>query len=219
MKRVTITFDNGPKVGATDQILDILGEKGVKSTFFLVGEQLADPAVQRLAERAHAEGHWIGNHTMRHVTPLGMSTDPHHVEKEIVECDRAIGALHHANRYFRPPGKKGFGPHCLSRAAFDHCVADRKTIVFSTNIPRDGEPPYHEWIERALAAVRAQDWAVTIVHDRHLVHEMQNLATFIDRAREEGAEFVQDFPDSVLPMVRGEVRHPIESFVTLPVAV
>lgn len=218
MPKLTLTFDNGPKVGATDRILDILEEKGVKATFFVVGSHLLDPEARALAERAHREGHWIGNHTMRHIVPLGLSQDPDHVEKEIAETDRAIGGLHHPDKFFRPPGKKGFGPHCLSKAALDHCIDSGHTIVFATNIPRDGEPPYHEWVERALAAVRTQEWVVTIVHDRHLVHDMDNLITFIDRARAEGAEFVQEFPDTVLPMVRGEVRHPIDTFVTLPAA-
>lgn len=216
MPKVTITFDNGTLVGSTDRILDILAARGVKSTFFVVGSHLLEPQAHALAVRAHGEGHWIGNHTMRHIVPLGLSQDPDHVEKEIAEADRVIGDLHHPDKFFRPPGKKGFGPHCLSRAAFDYCVANRHTVVFANNIPRDGEPPYHEWVDRALAATRSQDWTVTIVHDRHLIHDMDNLARFIDRAQADGVEFVQEFPASVLPMVRGEARQPIETFVTMP---
>lgn len=214
-RRLTLTFDNGPLPAATDRMLDILADRGVRASFFLVGSNLLDPAGRALAERAHREGHWIGNHTMRHIVPLGLSEDPDHVEKELAEADRAIGALHHPDRFIRPPGRKGFGPHMLSRAAFDYCVTNRMTIVTATNIPRDGDPPPGAWVERVLAATRQEEWTVTIMHDRHLALGMAHLERLIDRARAEGLEIVQEFPESVLPMVRGDPRHPIESFVTL----
>ena len=52
---------------ATPRVLDVLGERGVKATFFVVGEQLREH--RELAERAAAEGHWIGNHTFTHPRP------------------------------------------------------------------------------------------------------------------------------------------------------
>lgn len=215
MRKVTLTFDNGPSIGNTDRILDILRERGIRTTFFLVGQNLVDPAARALAARAKDEGHWIGNHSMRHLVPFGMSDDPDHPEKEIGEADRAIGDLAHTNKFLRPPGKAKLGPHILSKAALEYCVAHAHTIVTWNNIPRDGIEPRDGWIARAMAAVEEQDWTVSVVHDHHLGHAMQNLVTFIDQAEKSGATFVQDFPDSVCPMVRGEVRHPIETFVTI----
>ncbi len=66
---LTLSFDNGPDPEATPRVLDVLAERGLKATFFVVGEQLR--AHRALAERAHAEGHWIGNHTLTHPRPLG----------------------------------------------------------------------------------------------------------------------------------------------------
>ena len=215
MRKVTITFDNGPSVGNTERVLDILRERGIHATFFLVGQNLADPAARALAARTKAEGHWIGNHSMRHLVPFGMSDDPDHPDKEIGEADRAIGDLAHPNKFLRPPGKAKLGPHILSKAALEYCMANGHTIVTWNNIPRDGIEPRDGWIARAMAAVEEQDWTVTVVHDHHLGHAMQNLVTFIDQARDSGATFVQEFPDSVCPMVRGEIRHPLETFVTI----
>ncbi|XSC45191.1 polysaccharide deacetylase family protein [Bradyrhizobium sp. RDT10] len=62
---LTLTFDNGPEPGVTPRVLDILREHGIKTTFFVIGEKLGDPERYRLAARAHDEGHWIGNHTLR----------------------------------------------------------------------------------------------------------------------------------------------------------
>ena len=72
---LTLTFDNGPEPGVTPRVLDILRERGIKATFFVIGEKLGDPERRRLAARAHDEGHWIGNHTFTHSVPLGQQHD------------------------------------------------------------------------------------------------------------------------------------------------
>ena len=61
--KVTLTFDNGPEPGVTDRVLEVLKSEGIAATFFVLGTKLADPARRALTVRAHAEGHWIGNHT------------------------------------------------------------------------------------------------------------------------------------------------------------
>ena len=68
---LTLSFDNGPDPETTPRVLDILAERGIKTTFFVIGEKLADPQRRQLAERAHKEGHWIGNHTYTHSVPAG----------------------------------------------------------------------------------------------------------------------------------------------------
>ena len=49
---VALTFDDGPWPGTTNALLDGLAQRGVKATFFLVGEQVADRAetVRRMAD-------------------------------------------------------------------------------------------------------------------------------------------------------------------------
>src|SRR4051812_32360402 len=45
---VALTFDDGPNIGATEQITKILDEHGVKGTFFEVGKAVdAQPAITR----------------------------------------------------------------------------------------------------------------------------------------------------------------------------
>src|SRR5947209_7218582 len=73
---VTLTFDNGPAPGTTERVLDVLGERDLKATFFVVGSMLHRPGARELADRAVAEGHWVGNHSMTHATPLGHEPDP-----------------------------------------------------------------------------------------------------------------------------------------------
>ncbi len=73
--RVTLTFDNGPTPGITDRVLAVLAKHGVKSTFFACGKNLGTKAEVALVERAHDEGHWVGNHTFTHSFSLGDSDD------------------------------------------------------------------------------------------------------------------------------------------------
>lgn len=64
-KVVYLTFDDGPTKENTAAILDILAEKEVKATFFVVGENVRkNPEV---AKRIVEEGHTIGIHCDRHV--------------------------------------------------------------------------------------------------------------------------------------------------------
>ena len=63
-KIVAITFDDGPHGTYTKMLLDGLKERGVRATFFVVGENI--PGNEELILRMHNEGHVIGNHTYTH---------------------------------------------------------------------------------------------------------------------------------------------------------
>lgn len=58
---IYLTFDDGPKAGTTDKILDILKEENVKATFFVTNSGPDD-----LIKRTYDEGHSIGLHTATH---------------------------------------------------------------------------------------------------------------------------------------------------------
>jgi peptidoglycan/xylan/chitin deacetylase (PgdA/CDA1 family) len=62
---VALTFDDGPRRSTTTQLLDGLAQRGVKATFFLIGEQI--PGSEDLVERMEEEGHQVGIHTYDHV--------------------------------------------------------------------------------------------------------------------------------------------------------
>ncbi|WNQ13975.1 polysaccharide deacetylase family protein [Paenibacillus aurantius] len=63
-REVALTFDDAPDANFTPQILDVLKRKGVKATFFVVGNRvLAHPDI---VKRMVQEGHTIGNHSYNH---------------------------------------------------------------------------------------------------------------------------------------------------------
>lgn len=63
-KTMYLTFDDGPSAENTNAVLDILKEKNVKATFFVVGENVRKHP--EVARRIVAEGHTIGIHCNSH---------------------------------------------------------------------------------------------------------------------------------------------------------
>ncbi|WP_226578101.1 polysaccharide deacetylase family protein [Halobacillus litoralis] len=63
-KKIALTFDDGPDQTITPQILDILKEKNVPATFFVVGQQVS--YFPETARRIVKEGHTLANHSWDH---------------------------------------------------------------------------------------------------------------------------------------------------------
>ena len=65
VKKIALTFDDGPHPYYTEQLLDGLKERGVVATFFVTGyhAELHPDVIRRMQE----EGHLIGNHTYSHI--------------------------------------------------------------------------------------------------------------------------------------------------------
>ena len=211
--QITLTFDNGPDPAATPRVLDVLAKRGVAATFFVLGSKLADPAHRALAKRAHGEGHWIGNHTMTHSTPLGRLAEPARAIAEIVEAQTLVGELAHPDRLFRPFGGGGeLGPHLLNPAALEVLKHERMTCVLWNAVPRDWEDP-RGWAEVALAQCLAQPWTLLVLHDLP-TGAMGRLDIFIERVLDHGGRFRQDFPAACVPILRGEPVGSLEGFVT-----
>ncbi len=93
-KKVYLTFDDGPIPEATPFILDTLKERGIKATFFMVGENAF--RYPDLLERVRAEGHAIGNHTYNH-----MGGAKHSINTYMNNIRKADEILH--THLFRPP--------------------------------------------------------------------------------------------------------------------
>ena len=194
---VTLTFDNGPAPGTTDAVLDMLGARDIHATFFVVGEMLQRPGARALAERAVAEGHWIGNHTLTHSTPLGDDPDAGYARREIEEAQALIGDLAHDRRWFRPPGGGGrIGPHLLSPAAAEILRDGAYTCVLWSSVPRDWEDPAG-WVDTALADVERLDHAVVVLHDLP-TGAMDALPRFLDALADQEVDIVQEFPPDVV---------------------
>lgn len=64
---VILTFDDGPSLPTTPQVLKALDDECVKATFFVIGRNVE--SMPDLARRELAEGHTIAHHTFTHPQP------------------------------------------------------------------------------------------------------------------------------------------------------
>jgi len=212
--RVTLTFDNGPTAGITDHVLNVLAKHGVKSTFFACGKNLGTRAEARLIERAHDEGHWIGNHSFTHSFSLGDSTDPAAPAAEIGRTQELLARVTNADRLFRPPGGGGnLDRHLLSGAAVRYLADGKYTLVLWNNVPRDWADP-EGWETTCRRTMSSQPWSVVVLHDTD-TGAMAGLDRAVARMLDDGLDIVQDFPPDCVPMRRGLVTAPLDHLVSL----
>ena len=210
---VTLSFDNGPEPGVTPLVLEALRTRGILATFFVLGRKLALPGGVETARRAHAEGHWIGNHTWNHATPLGELLAPGEAAAEISRTQEAIGDLVHPDRLFRPFGGGGnLDRRLLNGEALRALEAGGYTCVLWNAVPRDWADP-EGWCERALAQCAGQPWTLLVLHDLP-TGAMAHLGRFLDLVAARGARFRQDFPPDCVPVRRGRVVGDMAGFVS-----
>lgn len=100
-KVIAMTFDDGPQPENTPRLLDMLKQRKIKATFFVVGEMVENNP--GLLKRMIAEGHEIGNHTVRHQNLARKSDEGLLAELKEAHQD-IIDACGVAPRVMRPPG-------------------------------------------------------------------------------------------------------------------
>lgn len=175
-KLVALTFDDGPSAATTPRLLDILKQKGVKVTFFVLGNMAQrSPDILR---REVAEGHEVGSHTPYHnqLTKLNFSQ----VRAEAIEMDRIFtDILGTVPPFTRPP----YG-------SFNQTVKDAlaQPLVLWSVDPLD-------WKYRNAATVRSnvvsatRDGSIILMHDIHAT-TVDAVAGIIDDLRAQGYEFL-----------------------------
>ena len=206
MPKVTLTFDNGPTPDVTEEVLAVLARRGLSATFFVVGTHLRQTGGRELAGRAAAGGHWVGHHTTTHTVLLGGSADAAGaVQAEIADLAPEMEEFDGATKLFRPYAAGGvLDRRVFSQAAVRYLQEHGYTCVLWNSVPHDWDDPVR-WVDRALADVFGQPWTVVVLHDI-ASGAMAQLPRFLDELAIRGATVVQDFPESCLPIVAGDVK-------------
>ncbi|MGM7671618.1 polysaccharide deacetylase family protein [Microbacterium sp. A93] len=197
-QKLTLTFDNGPTPGVTEKVLNVLEQRGLTATFFVIGQKAATDRGPDLIKAIRSAGHSIGNHTMTHGEPLGLLHDRDRELAEIVNADAVLEDLDVESRLFRPTGHGAIGSHLLTRGTADYLMAKKYSVVLWTLFVRDSKMP-DGWVERALARLPERDHHVLVVHDLP-TGAMDHLPRFLDAVAQRGIEVVTDFPASVVPL-------------------
>jgi cellulose synthase/poly-beta-1,6-N-acetylglucosamine synthase-like glycosyltransferase/peptidoglycan/xylan/chitin deacetylase (PgdA/CDA1 family)/spore germination protein YaaH len=138
--RVALSFDDGPDPTWTPKILDVLNKKGVKGTFFMIGNS-ADENVG-LMQRVYNDGHEIGNHTFTH--PDISEISPQQLSIEIKLTERLFASkLGVQPLYFRPPYSVDQEPDTDDQADPVERIEKQGYIIIGDKIDTD------DWDERS----------------------------------------------------------------------
>ena len=100
LKKIAITFDDGPHPSYTEQLLDGLKERGVHATFFVTGEHAG--LHPEIIKRMQNEGHLIGNHTYSHIQLTKNNRED--FKEELIMTNKVIKEITGEEvQYVRPP--------------------------------------------------------------------------------------------------------------------
>jgi peptidoglycan/xylan/chitin deacetylase (PgdA/CDA1 family) len=111
--QVALTFDDGPNLGATEQVMRILDAHGVKGTFFEVGKAI--DAAPQITRAIYADGQLLGNHSYHHDQWRWLDPSYPELERTQRAFQRAIGTC---PVLYRPP--HGDRTPFLARVVRDH---------------------------------------------------------------------------------------------------
>jgi cellulose synthase/poly-beta-1,6-N-acetylglucosamine synthase-like glycosyltransferase/peptidoglycan/xylan/chitin deacetylase (PgdA/CDA1 family)/spore germination protein YaaH len=215
-KKIAITFDDGPDPLWTPKILDILKEKNVPATFFVIGEYAS--LSPELLKREYAEGHEIGNHTYTHPNfEDPTKTTKTQIRWELNLTQRLIeSAIGVKTILFRPPFGIDHQPEYAEEVAQLPIAQDMGYLIVGQKIDphdwqlRDGQPiPAREIVDGLLQ--QADQGNIVLLHDGggDRSQTVAALPLIIDALRERGYQFVS-VPD-LIGKTRAEVMMPLST--------
>lgn len=153
---VAITFDDGPDPIVTPLVLDLLAHRGVKATFFVIGEkaELHPETLRRIVR----EGHEIGSHAYTH-TPSFHFRLWRGVRDDLARAARVIEeATGTAPRLFR-------SPYGIKNPALGDVVRELGLVhVGWSASAHDGIGATRDEIVHRIAP-RLEDGAIVLLHD------------------------------------------------------
>ena len=203
---IALTFDDGPDPQWTAPILDILREKHVHATFFLIGENAESNP--ELVDRIYAEGHLIGNHTYTHPNIADVSEQRTTLELNATQrfLESRIGRR---SLLFRPPYAEDVEPETPDQVR--PLVLTSSLGYYSVGMQIDPDdwrrPPAAEIIRRTLEQADEGVGNVVLLHDAggDRTQTVAALPELIDALRAKGyhlvtiADLLKVSPEALMP--------------------
>ena len=193
-KRVFLTFDDGPS-NNTNQILDILNEREIKATFFVLGSNVEKKP--EIVKRMYDEGHFIGNHGYSHVYDT-IYQSSQAVLDEYNKCNQvvrdAIGEQEYNSHLFRFPGGLVGGKYAdIKNQANDLLLQNNIVHVDWNALNGDSEktsPSIEFEMQRIQETVGDKQSVVILMHDAQAKKvTVEALPSIIDYLQGKGYEF------------------------------
>ena len=177
---IAMTFDDGPSAENTPRLLDMLKQRGIKVTFFLIGQNAAEHP--EIVKRILEDGHEIGNHSWTHPQLSKLSDE--RVTDEIVKTQNTI---HQARGYtptlLRPP----YGAITQRQTEWIESHFGLSVILWSVD-PFDWKRPGASVIEQRILS-GAEPGAIILSHDIHK-QTVDAMPATLDALIKKGYKFV-----------------------------
>lgn len=154
-RSVVLTFDDGPSPVFTDRLLDFLGHRGVKATFFVIGDRAQ--RFPEIMDRLLDEGHEIGAHSSKHLH--AWTTWPWKSALDVERGFRSLAKWATEKSPFRPPYGK------LSLSSFLAARRRGAPIVWWTDDSRDSWAKQPE-PEAVVQRILERRGGVLLLHDQ-----------------------------------------------------
>lgn len=174
-KLVALTFDDGPSSETTPKLLDILEQKDVRATFFILGNRAAaNPEIVKSIAR---DWHEVASHTMRHQNLIKLSASG--IQSDIDE----------ANTVFK--NILGYKPK-LTRPPYGNINDDVRSYIGTPMIlwSVDTEDWKNKDTDSIVSTTMSEvyDGAIILMHDIHPT-SVDAIPTLVDTLRDAGYEF------------------------------
>lgn len=155
---LAMTFDDGPHPSNTPRLLDMLRNRRLRATFYLIGGMVA--AYPDIARRIVAEGHEVGNHTWRHpfLSTLGDAAVLREIDRTTEVIWQATRAIPHT---MRPP----YGALTPRQAGMVHAARNLPSVMWSVDTQDWRRPGSSVVASRVIAG--ADRGAIILAHDIH----------------------------------------------------
>lgn len=175
-KKVALTFDDGPNPDYTPQMLEVLKDKNVKATFFLLGQEVEK--YPDIVKQIYEDGHIIGNHSYKHEQLNGLSD-----EQACYQVQRTNQLIYDITgeypQYFRPP----FG---IFKENLE-CQVNMIQVLWNVD-PLDWSVQNHTKIVNKVVT-KAKENAIILMHDGYAT-SVSAAIEIIDKLQKEGYDFV-----------------------------
>lgn len=173
-KKVYLTFDDGPTLKSTPDILDILKEENVKASFFVIGSHVKEHP--EITKRAYEEGHFIANHGYSHNNFKLYQNDESFIEeinKTDEEIGNAIGIENYCSHVFRfPNGYKSSNYKMKKKSATKLLYQMDYTYIDWNCLNRDSERKFsnYQLLNNLKKTAKGKGTLIVLMHDTNDVN-------------------------------------------------
>jgi len=155
---IAITFDDGPHPKNTPRLLDMLRERNIKATFYVIGRNV--DLYPNVLRRTVSEGHEIGNHSYTH--PILSKLSDSALREELTKCRDAVARASGIQpRTMRPP----YGALLQRQRELIHAELKYPTIMWSVD-PLDWKRPGPSVVTSRILTGTTPG-AIVLAHDLH----------------------------------------------------